>query len=157
MGWTSGFNKQEAQDYIRRNFTSNGYQLIKQARVGGTVYAAVKHPSGDEFLAVVLLKAHKGDYGVKFMEESMGPCEVTCPLDLLEMVPPSTSEYGMKWRAEVQAYHARRAQKFAIGDTVRVYGKEYVITGGIKRSWYIKSKETGTVYKCGASKMRKES
>jgi hypothetical protein len=45
----------------------------------------------------------------KPMSETMGPCEVDCPLDLLDMVPCPDSEYAREWRANVRAYHARRA------------------------------------------------
>lgn len=44
----------------------------------------------------------------KPIDETMGPCEVDCPLELLDMVP-DPGGYATEWRAKVREHHARRA------------------------------------------------
>lgn len=52
----------------------------------------------------VFVKSPDGCWGYKDMEESMGPCYYSCPLEYLAIVPPSNET----WRERVRAYHARR-------------------------------------------------
>jgi hypothetical protein len=89
--------------------------------------------STERWLEVTLMQCHTfagygPSWGYKDMEETMGPCEVSCPLGYLEMVPEPTCEPGCKacaedrcchkwareWRARVRAYHARRAAQNAV-------------------------------------------
>ena len=74
--------------------------------VGATYYAAVKATvlnTGDveTFAAVALTHTNNRDYfnfGVKTMEESMGPCEDHCPASILSLLSPTDSEYANNWR-----------------------------------------------------------
>jgi hypothetical protein len=79
-------------------------------------------------------------WGYKDMEASMGPCEVSCPLGYLDMVPAPVCEAGCDacakdrcsreweraWRRRVREYHAARAAQrakaagFRVGDTIRL-------------------------------------
>lgn len=68
-------------------------------------------PGGTErWIAVCLLGAERGyGWGSKDMDESAGPCEVSCPLYMLDMVP-CPGGYATKWREKVRAYHAAKAE-----------------------------------------------
>lgn len=61
-------------------------------------------------------------WGYKSMEESMGPCYDTCPLEYLDLVPSANEA----WRERVRAYHARRREQqqlirsLRLGDRVRL-------------------------------------
>lgn len=70
----------------------------------------------DRVIGCVLLRRYgnSGEVGVKFLCESMGPVEVSCPLSYLDMVPPVNEE----WRAQVRAFHARRSRKLETGTIV---------------------------------------
>lgn len=74
--------------------------------VGATYYAAVKVTilstgEAETFAAVALTHTNNRDYfnfGVKTMEESMGPCEDHCPASILSLLSPTDSEYANNWR-----------------------------------------------------------
>lgn len=74
--------------------------------VGATYYAAVKATvlstgEAETFAAVALTHTNNRDYfnfGVKTMEESMGPCEDHCPASILSLLSPTDSEYANNWR-----------------------------------------------------------
>ena len=68
----------------------------------------VKAP--ERWIGCDLLRYQSGyGWGYKDMEEAMGPCEVSCPLCYLEMVPVACAE----WRQGVRSYHQRQAAKRA--------------------------------------------
>lgn len=55
----------------------------------------------ETFAAVALTHTNNRDYfnfGVKTMEESMGPCEDHCPASILSLLSPTDSEYANNWR-----------------------------------------------------------
>lgn len=67
------------------------------------------------------VKQARGEWGadgawyVKVIDETMGPVEDTCPLDLFDICPlPEGSEWAREWRERVKAYHARRASLKAL-------------------------------------------
>jgi len=63
---------------------------------------------GEWWIACDLLRYQTGyGWGYKDMEEAMGPCEVSCPLCYLEMVPVACEN----WRIGVRAYHERQKAK----------------------------------------------
>ena len=59
----------------------------------------------ERWIGCDLLRYYKRDgWGFKDIEEAMGPCEVSCPLGYLEMVPVACEN----WRVGVRAYHERQ-------------------------------------------------
>ena len=83
-------------------------EVVRSAMVGGTYYAAVKVTilstgEAETFAAVVLTHTNSRDYfnfGVKTMEESMGPCEDHCPASILSLLSPTDSEYANSRRSD---------------------------------------------------------
>lgn len=138
MGWLYGWRKKA--DIIERRIMPHEWDGNDGARIkdtviahcyrGGTfsgVFYAVHERTTkrkgktetERWLEVTLMKCIGGDWGYKDMEESMGPCEVSCPLGYLEMVPEPkcapdcpTEGHGhvwaRNWRERVRAYHAER-------------------------------------------------
>lgn len=82
------------------------YEVVRSCMVGATYYAAVKATvlstgEVETFAAVALTHTNNRDYfnfGVKTMEESMGPCEDHCPASILSLLSPTDSEYANNWR-----------------------------------------------------------
>lgn len=82
------------------------YEVVRSCMVGATYYAAVKATvlntgEVETFAAVALTHTNNRDYfnfGVKTMEESMGPCEDHCPASILSLLSPTDSEYANSWR-----------------------------------------------------------
>ncbi len=87
---------------ICRNSIGNGYEVVKDAVVGTTYYAAVKSPRDGKVGAVIILtKIDRNGYcnfGMKFMDEEMAPFERNCPRSVLDALSPTDNEYAIKWR-----------------------------------------------------------
>jgi hypothetical protein len=100
------------------------YKTLARACVGNHLWVVfnlqVETPNvGTEdkkFIALFLMQRQGGDWGYKDMEESMHPFYYTCPKSFLDMAPVKCQE----WRDKVNAYHAKRGVKLAVGDRVKL-------------------------------------
>lgn len=126
MGWTSYRATYYKNGRIDRKaecdalFDSNdGYQLLKSSMVGGTWYAAVKHPAGCVFGCVCLTQVHAGEFYYKDMSEDMGPTESRCPVSILDLLDDTESEYAQKWRERCRE-HARRRREHKTVSTLPI-------------------------------------
>lgn len=103
MGWDY---HHEVAPYDRRAICrsniGNGYEVIKDAVVGTTYYAAVKSPHDGKVGAVIILtKIDRNGYcnfGMKFMDEEMGPYRNDCPRSVLDALSPTDNKYAIEWR-----------------------------------------------------------
>ena len=93
-------------------------KVIKSAFVGSTWYAAVLIGIPDQApytVAYVYLTqmGRDGDFGYKPMDESVGPCEVDCPVGIMNLLTPIDqlpgAGYAADWRARVAAARERKA------------------------------------------------
>ena len=50
-------------------------------------------------------------WGYKDICESMGPCQCSCPLSYLDIVPVDRYGGNEKWREGVRSYHAKQTEK----------------------------------------------
>jgi hypothetical protein len=116
---------------------------FRGGRFSGTFYAVHertvrdggKETERERWIEVTLMKCYGGSWGYKDMEETMGPCEISCPLGYLDMVPepqctadcPKDGHghvWARNWRG--RAYHAERAAQrqaaagLKVGDTVKL-------------------------------------
>jgi len=107
MGWTS----YKAHEYKRGRVDVKkeldqwivGDNLADSALVGSTYYAAVRDRSeGRIFGLVALTSVNNKDpdfnISVKLMDETMGPCQYTCPKRILDKLTPTDDEYALEWR-----------------------------------------------------------
>ena len=129
MGWlfTSG---QSRTDLIQRRiapWANNGHkgETLKHSAVGNVLWTVRRNtdPDGKSELWIgcdLMSSDRSYGWGYKDMEESMGPCEVSCPLRFLDMVPlrecnatcPKNGHghiWARDWRVKVRQYHDRRA------------------------------------------------
>lgn len=148
MGWMYSYSQvSDVKHHIEHNeglFTSsstpgNTWDVLDSSIVGSTYYAAVlrKWPGdtkGYVFAAVILFRNPQSGFGYKDMDESMGPCEVSCPLRILNRLTPiedmpgglAGNEYAAGWREKVREYHRNRAiqtkvaKSFKAGDKIRL-------------------------------------
>lgn len=103
MGWDY---HHEVAPYDRRAICrsniGNGYEVVKDAVVGTTYYAAVKSPHDGKVGAVIILtKIDRNGYcnfGMKFMDEEMGPYRNDCPRSVLDALSPTDNKYALEWR-----------------------------------------------------------
>jgi hypothetical protein len=109
--------------YLTTRYDHDGEQttnkVLAAARVGGTVYLAVKSmdkATGWSFVtAIVILisNTRRHGFGYKDMDESMGPYECACPDRLMRLLSPVADlphpGYAAEWRARVAAHHQAAA------------------------------------------------
>jgi hypothetical protein len=103
MGWTTTDKRrgQTMQSFFQEEL-GDGIEIIKSAYKGFVFYAACRHRSKpDEVWALVVL-TNRGDryhnFGFKTLDETMGPNEVKCPADILDLLSPTNNAYALNWR-----------------------------------------------------------
>lgn len=166
MGWTFTYShktKKQEVDYLLSPYCRNaGATVLAHSLRGNTLYSVVENADGSRYIAVDLIQYSRADqcYGHKDLSESMGPCEVNCPLSFLDMVPEPEHNYG--WRDKVRAYHAARTAKakrtFAPGQRITLGGQGFTLTAprttstGRAAGWYATG-DDGTRYRVSAAHM----
>lgn len=94
-----------------------------------TYYAAAQvmvDGIGGEVFAIVCKvlwnpKSKTGEhFGYKDMDESMGPCEDSCPRHILDLLTPTDREHALDWRRRCRANLERRTRKLADGDRIKL-------------------------------------
>lgn len=133
MGWTFGWDsKRELIEHLTESITER-YDILRSSTVGGNFwFAAENKETKERSIGLCLLKGDRvrgyngPQWGYKDLSESMGPCEVNCPLAMLDLVPDPgwRWEDSEPWRDRVRAYHDRRKRlrnmTFTLGQTVRL-------------------------------------
>ena len=109
MGWD--FHHEIApydRKQICRARVSGNYEVIKDAMVGTTWYAAIKNKeTGEVFASIVLTKIDRNGYcnfGMKWIDEECGPYHHDCPASILDLLTPTTSQYAQEWRERCRAH-----------------------------------------------------
>jgi len=120
MGWSfdsSLHSKAELIAYLTGPNLGTAMKTVAKCVKGNvlwTVHEYVEdsgsYKAGQRWIGCYLMGADKGWWGSKDMDESCGPCEVSCPLSYLAMVP-DPGGYATAWREKVRAHHAK-ASKF---------------------------------------------
>jgi len=128
VGWLFGYsNRRLLIEHLTRPYTTAELTQKCLARYcsGNNLWAVFEQCREDQepsrFIALFLMRNSKEGWGYKDLSECMGPCEVTCPLSFLAMVPPSNPE----WRESVRAYHRRVGQKLKVGDSIRLTNGQF--------------------------------
>ena len=142
MGWLSmplssmgGFTTPKA--YLDDQFTytrtldggaTRGMRVIASAVTNRVWYAATEIIENDKVQYVIALvclvrwtpKAKDGYvFAYKDMEESMGPCEASCPERILKLLSPTTNEHALDWRQRCRERLQRRKRPITDGMRVR--------------------------------------
>lgn len=133
MGWSFDYHDIGREAHIKRltsaSHFSPDYEPLEHRVVGNNVWQLVLYkPTGRKMICLDLIaKERGGGWGYKGLSEDMGPCEVNCPLSLLNKASPVTEGYAVEWREKVRAYHAKRSSKAAPkpGMVVTYGGLEY--------------------------------
>ena len=145
MGWDGSYYDGSVKDWIKNGeferrherYSGNetGYKILAKSVKGNTIYSAVKHPKGDVFGMVTLLRKDRdGFIMVKDMDETMGPCGVECPEKILNLLSPTDYEYALAWRERnrknkdiVKANKVKRAEldQLPIGSRIMFNGQEH--------------------------------
>lgn len=124
MGWTimPGASRTDIIHDRTRHWTNNqgtSGQCLRKCLRGNVLWTVweLTYQGGrtERYIGCDLLGTDgEGNWGYKDIEESMGPCETSCPIEYFDLVPPANPE----WRARVRA--ARFHGSLRIGDRVRL-------------------------------------
>ncbi len=136
MGWTYSTKWVQRKDIIAdltkywRNRQDAEGTCLKHCYRGnnwsGVLWTVweIKKPCGETYRYIGCNKLEYSkheppSWGVKDLDESMGPFYHSCPLSYLDMVPEVKNQ---SWRDYVKAWHAERKPKFAlrIGQRVKL-------------------------------------
>lgn len=106
-------------------------------------YAAENIETRTRFIGLDLMrggtKADPG-WGYKDIDETMGPVETNCPVNLFNLVP-DPGGHATAWRAKVleRAAAERNRPKPAAGLVVELYGRRFKLAGpaGPRKGWVV--------------------
>lgn len=128
MGWIFGrrdYPGQTVEEFVWADLRETRKRVERTAMVGGVLYAVYRMtpnsgaadriylPCADgEYRGalVILTEDSGGQVGYKDMDETMGPNEDACPVDLLDMLSPlkpDAETYVADWRARCRQRAAR--------------------------------------------------
>lgn len=142
MGWS--FYHRDKGETHAEHFAKEldpKYTILASATKGFTFYAAVKNIETGAVDGLVILFRWSTreffNFGTKWMDESVGPCESEAPAKVLDLLTPTTSEWANEWRERCRKNLDRAAETkvktatVKVGDVIRV--KEPLnFTGGMK-------------------------
>lgn len=150
MGWDY---HHEVAPYNRRTICrsniGNGYEVVKDAVVGTTYYAAVKSPRDGKVGAVIILtKIDRNGYcnfGMKWLGEEDGPFKCECPKSVLDALSPTDNESAIEWREKCRANKKDTTLKDApVGTKLKVTLKNGEVRTVVKmapeyqfKSWWL--------------------
>jgi hypothetical protein len=146
MGWLFGWHtRKELAEHLLSNKSAFD-RTIKHAWKGNNLWVVRevinKDGTAERFIALYMCKGNgrveydPHNWGYKDMDETAGPSATSCPLSFLDMVPDPRIGYSTEWRARVRERAAKAAQKFTVGQRVKLYRREYTITEVLGRGKY---------------------
>lgn len=114
MGWSTYHRPAGQTD--REHFQGEireGLTILDSSTKGNVFYAACKdEQTGEVFALVYLIQRTPRDYynfGVKAMDETVGPCYYDCPAHILDLLTETQSEYAKSWRESCRKALATKA------------------------------------------------
>lgn len=155
MGWD--FHHEVApydRRAICRRHISDKYEVVKDAVVGTTYYAALRcKETGVVHALVVLTQVWRGQYcnfGMKWLGEDDGPGDCECPKSVLEVLTPTDNKYALEWReacwAKVHEPKDETLRKAETGTQLRVTLEDGSVWLVVKmapafqfKSWWLKT------------------
>jgi hypothetical protein len=112
----------EIRDRIDQELTNAMVDVVGSALIGNTYYGAVRNSKGTVFGVVVLVRNSQRDgFGIKIVDESMGPVDTKCPLKILNLLTEPQNEWASRWRDRCRAFHATKRGKPTLknGDVIQ--------------------------------------
>lgn len=138
MGWLFGWHtRKDLIRHLTQNNMAEGSKMLAHCCVGNNLWAVQEYTNHDgelvRFIALYLMRGHNNSrdgWGYKDLDEGCGPVAVNCPLKYIDMVKDfEPRSYAKEWREKVREYWAKRARNLTPGTRIRLYDKEYTVTG----------------------------
>jgi len=109
--FTYGATKQDIIDEILKPLKEKNHLVVSKLTYGDdepvlwTVEKGERDGQPYQFIGCYVLRQANGDWGYKPMDETMGPCFYSVPLEWMEKYPcimlPADKGHSLSWRAEV--------------------------------------------------------
>lgn len=137
MGWTYQHEIApiDRRKLCRREINTDKYEVVKDAVVGTTWYAAIRNKETGKIHAdIVLTKIDRSGYcnfGMKWLSEDCGPFKCDCPKSILDLLSPTDNEYALEWRENCRKGRTEKIdwRKIPVGAKLRV-----TLIGGEERT-----------------------
>ena len=161
MGTVSCSNWQTKKDVVNEltnDLKRSGFNVLGEKGTADGVWYLVEK-NQEKFIYFGKITKSQGQFFLKTMDESYGPCYYTCPLKFIENAGPAKSEYAKQWREKVIAYQSKseNKKKLKAGMKINLYGQtytmvtEYVLGRGSR--WIVKD-ENGKTYSLKRTQIR---
>lgn len=115
MGWTIHYQGKSLEQCLKEE--TQGLTVLKQkaGRDGSrTLRWFLVESNGHRFVCLAICERDKGEWHIKMIDESCGPCNVDCLIEYLEGLPDPVG-YAAQWRERVRAFHATKAPSLQKG------------------------------------------
>lgn len=156
MGWLFSYDTSEKRPQLlarlrRPERFAPDNELLRSSAIGNNHWYLAKHiPTGRIWIGLDLMKGggRTEGWGYKDLDESMGPCEVNCPITYLDLASEPEG-YAIEWRQRVRAHHAAKKArpKYEPGLEVEVSARRFRLIEPIgRRGWRVKE-DTGDTYR----------
>lgn len=165
MGWLFAYHDVGKKAFIAELTSKEQFGAaltpIEHRVVGNNLWQLVRIEStGRLIITLDLIAKQRGaGWGNKGMSEDAGPCEINCPLSLLNKASPVTEGYAVEWRERVRRHHAAKAAKFKPHAGLVIYygGLSYLLLSpaGARRGWHCQDTVTGASYRIKAHQIAK--
>ena len=156
MGWsfrcdTSYKRANLIEDLKDPKSLSPGYTMLKHRIVGNHHWYLYSTPEGKKTIGLNLMAGggrgtEKMGWGYKGISESMGPCEVDCPLSLLAEADEPEG-YAIAWRQKVREHHAAQKQRATAckeGAKVRCNNQTFTLQKSLgRKGWQVLAEQGG--------------
>ena len=116
MGWLIGYT-QDKKTFVQEMLGKSSPTCVfeEHAVRGNNLWVRASNPivrEDSSFILLFLLRKDRGyGWGYKEIDETMGPCELDCPIGMLDRCAAPMGEVAAAWRARVRAYHAARPKR----------------------------------------------
>ena len=110
MGWfyTHGASR---RDIIKEQITlGQDHEVLRHCCRGNVLWAVIhtrKAGLDQTWIYCGLMQRSQEGWGYKPMDESMGPCYLTCPLSYIEQCSEPVNDWAREWRDKVRQQHTR--------------------------------------------------
>jgi hypothetical protein len=165
MGWLFAYHDVGKKAFVAELTSKEQFGAaltpIEHRLVGNNLWQLVRIESTGRLTIYLDLIAKQKDagWGNKGMSEDAGPCEVNCPISLLNRVSPVTEGYAVEWRERVRAHHAEKGAKLklGVGTVVEYGGEKYRLTypAGPRKGWNCEHIASGGSYRIKAHQIAK--
>jgi hypothetical protein len=162
MGWLFSSAWLERKDLIKHLVEGNGIKTLKHCTVGNNLWCVheIERRPGVicRFICLYMMKGphncgkgyegyDKDFWGYKDVDETMGPCETSCPVSYLEMCTAPEGTYAYEWRQRVYA-RGRNARALKIGSKWKVGERIAMVIKRRSPNAFLIELD-GTRYRCG--------